>query len=172
MDASRRFYFAFGENDAHVILELPDNLTAAAISLAVTSTGAVGTKTTVLLTPEEIDQAVKSPVDYKPPYLAGGWGSACNRAVMECDPSWRGFFGLLIAAQKVYPFANAAGVYRHPTRLKNPLTARAHILRLIFSARPCGHCHAIDAQPVCRLPVTLGNLVCTDPTLLQLLLGS
>jgi uncharacterized protein with GYD domain len=61
------FYFAFGENDAHVILDLPDNLTAAAISLAVTSTGAVSTKTTVLLTPEEIDQAVKSPVDYKPP---------------------------------------------------------------------------------------------------------
>lgn len=61
------FYFAFGENDAHVILDLPDNLTAAAISLAVTATGAVSTKTTVLLTPEEIDQAVKSPVDYKPP---------------------------------------------------------------------------------------------------------
>ena len=61
------FYFAFGENDAHVILDLPDNLTAAAISLAVTSTGAVSTKTTVLLTPEEIDQAVKNPVDYKPP---------------------------------------------------------------------------------------------------------
>ena len=61
------FYFAFGENDAHVILELSDNLTAAAISLAVTSIGAVSTKTTVLLTPEEIDQAVKSPVDYKPP---------------------------------------------------------------------------------------------------------
>ena len=61
------FYFAFGENDAHVILDLPDNLTAAAISLAVTATGAVSTKTTVLLTPEEIAQAVKSPVDYRPP---------------------------------------------------------------------------------------------------------
>jgi len=61
------FYFAFGENDAYVILDLADNLTAAAISLAVTSTGAVGTKTTVLLTAEEIDQAAKSPVDYQPP---------------------------------------------------------------------------------------------------------
>jgi uncharacterized protein with GYD domain len=61
------FYFAFGENDAYVILDLPDNLTAAAISLAVTSTGAVSTKTTVLLTAEEIDQAAKRPVDYKPP---------------------------------------------------------------------------------------------------------
>lgn len=61
------FYFAFGENDAYVILDLADNLTAAAISLAVTSTGAVSTKTTVLLTAEEIDQAAKSPVDYQPP---------------------------------------------------------------------------------------------------------
>ena len=61
------FYFAFGENDAYVILDLPDNLTAAAISLAVTSTGAVSTKTTVLLTAEEIDQAAKRPVNYKPP---------------------------------------------------------------------------------------------------------
>ncbi len=34
------FYFVFGENDVHVILDLPENLTAAAISLAVMSTGA------------------------------------------------------------------------------------------------------------------------------------
>jgi uncharacterized protein with GYD domain len=56
------FYFVFGENDVHVILDLPENLTAAAISLAVMSTGAARMKTTVLLTPEEIDQAVKTPV--------------------------------------------------------------------------------------------------------------
>src|ERR1700724_340729 len=64
------FYFVFGENDVHVILDLPENLTAAAISLAVMSTGAARTKTTVLLTPEEIDQAVKTPVDYEPPPIA------------------------------------------------------------------------------------------------------
>jgi uncharacterized protein with GYD domain len=56
------FYFAFGENDAYVITEGPDNATAAAISLAIT-TGAIRTKTIVLLTPEELDQAVKLPVD-------------------------------------------------------------------------------------------------------------
>ena len=56
------FYFAFGENDAYVITEGPDNATAAAISLAIT-TGAVRTKTIILLTPEELDQAVKLPVD-------------------------------------------------------------------------------------------------------------
>ena len=61
------FYFVFGENDVHVILDLPENLTAAAISLAVMSTGAARTKTTVLITPEEIDEAVKTRIDYKPP---------------------------------------------------------------------------------------------------------
>lgn len=60
------FYFGFGENGAYVILDLPDNLTAAAISMAVTSTGAVRTKTTVLLTPEEIDKAAKKPVEFRP----------------------------------------------------------------------------------------------------------
>jgi uncharacterized protein with GYD domain len=59
------FYFAFGENDAYVISEGPDNATAAAISLAVT-TGAIRTKTIVLLTPEEVDQAVQKGVDYSP----------------------------------------------------------------------------------------------------------
>ena len=60
------FYFAFGENDAYVITEGPDHVTAAAISLAVT-TGAVRTKTTVLLTPEEMDQATRTRVEYRQP---------------------------------------------------------------------------------------------------------
>jgi uncharacterized protein with GYD domain len=59
------FYFAFGENDAYVISEGPDNATAAAISLAVT-TGAIRTKTIVLLTPEEVDQAVQKGAEYSP----------------------------------------------------------------------------------------------------------
>ena len=60
------FYFAFGDNDAYVISEGPDNATAAAISLAIT-TGAIRTKTVILLTPEEIDHAVTLPVAYHPP---------------------------------------------------------------------------------------------------------
>jgi uncharacterized protein with GYD domain len=60
------FYFAFGENDAYVITDGPDNATAAAISLAIT-TGAVRTKTIVLLSPEELDQAVKIPVGFPLP---------------------------------------------------------------------------------------------------------
>jgi hypothetical protein len=49
-----------------VISDGPDNATAAAISFAVT-TGAIRTKTIVLLTPEELDHAVKMRVDLAPP---------------------------------------------------------------------------------------------------------
>ena len=61
------FYFALGERDVYLIFEVPDNPTAAAISLAVAGTGAIRMKTIVLLTAEEIDEAVKTPVDYHPP---------------------------------------------------------------------------------------------------------
>ncbi len=61
------FYFAFGENDAYLILDVPDNLTAAAISLAVAGAGATRMKTIELLTPEEIDRAMEKHVDYAPP---------------------------------------------------------------------------------------------------------
>ncbi len=61
------FYFVFGDADALVILDVPDNVTAAAISLTGSSSGAVILKTTVLLTPEEIDEAAKKTVGYRPP---------------------------------------------------------------------------------------------------------
>lgn len=61
------FHFAFGERDAYVIAELPDNETATAIALAVNASGAVNIKTTVLLTPEEVDEAARRSVDYRPP---------------------------------------------------------------------------------------------------------
>ena len=59
-------YFAFGENDDYHTLDLPDNATAATISLAVKKSGAGHTRTIVLLTPEEIDQAAKQLVDFQP----------------------------------------------------------------------------------------------------------
>jgi uncharacterized protein with GYD domain len=61
------FYFAFGENDAFVIIEAPDHATIASASLAINASGAVRTKTVVLLTPEEIDQASKKGTTYKAP---------------------------------------------------------------------------------------------------------
>jgi uncharacterized protein with GYD domain len=63
------FYFTFGTRDAVVIAELPDNVSAVAISLAVSATGAVAYKTTPLITPAEVDQATKKKVGYKPPGL-------------------------------------------------------------------------------------------------------
>jgi uncharacterized protein with GYD domain len=60
-------YYAFGEDDVLVIAEYPDNVTAAAASLTVAASGAVSVKTVVLLTPEEIDEAAKKSVDYRPP---------------------------------------------------------------------------------------------------------
>ena len=61
------FYFAFGEDDSFAIVDLPDNVTTAALALIVNASGAVKVKTTVLLTPEEVDQATKKSVDYHPP---------------------------------------------------------------------------------------------------------
>jgi uncharacterized protein with GYD domain len=61
------FYFAFGSSDAILIAEFPDNVAAAAVSLAVSASGAAALKTTTLLTPREIDAAAKKPVGYQPP---------------------------------------------------------------------------------------------------------
>ena len=51
------FYFAFGEDDIVVIAELPDNTSAAAVGMAVGAAGGARTRTTVLMTAEEIDAA-------------------------------------------------------------------------------------------------------------------
>ena len=61
------FYFAFGGADAYVVLDLPDNQSAAAASIAVNAAGAATSEVVVLLTPEEIDAAAKLSVDYRPP---------------------------------------------------------------------------------------------------------
>ena len=61
------FHFAFGADDAYVIVELPDNIAAAALGMAVSSTGLTSVKTVVLLTPGEVDEAAKRQVAYTPP---------------------------------------------------------------------------------------------------------
>jgi uncharacterized protein with GYD domain len=61
------FHFAFGDSDAFVIVDLPDNESAAAVALTVNAAGGAVIKTTVLLTPEEVDAAAKRSVDYRPP---------------------------------------------------------------------------------------------------------
>jgi uncharacterized protein with GYD domain len=61
------FYYAFGDPDVVVIVDLPNNVAAASLSLLVSASGGAVTKTTVLLTPAEIDEAVKVSMDYRPP---------------------------------------------------------------------------------------------------------
>jgi uncharacterized protein with GYD domain len=61
------FYFAFGDTDALVIMDAPDHVSVAAAALVINASGSVSCKTTVLLTPEEIDQATKKSVSYRAP---------------------------------------------------------------------------------------------------------
>ena len=60
-------YYAFGESDVFVIADFPDHSSATAASLAVNASGTVKLKTTVLFTPEEMDEAVKKSVSYRAP---------------------------------------------------------------------------------------------------------
>ncbi len=60
-------YFAFGDVDCFVIVDLPDNVSAAALSLAVNQSGAIATKAIVLLTPEDMDKAMKKKVHFRAP---------------------------------------------------------------------------------------------------------
>ena len=60
-------YFAFGDSDIIAIFEAPDNVAMSAFSLAVGASGAASSRTTVLLTPEEVDQVVKKTTAYRAP---------------------------------------------------------------------------------------------------------
>ena len=61
------FYYAFGSDDVVIILDLPNNITAAAVGLSTAGTGAVRVRTTPLLTVEEVDQALEIHTDYRAP---------------------------------------------------------------------------------------------------------
>lgn len=60
-------YFTFGSDDFVILADGTDNATAAALAMTVASSGAASIKTTVLLTPEEIDTAKEQAVRYRPP---------------------------------------------------------------------------------------------------------
>lgn len=61
------YYFAYGEYDGIAIIEGLDNIDAAAVALIAGASGAVKTKTTVLLTPKEVDKAVRREGNFRPP---------------------------------------------------------------------------------------------------------
>lgn len=60
-------HFAFGETDVFIIADVPDSIAAAAVGLGVNMSGVVRTTTTVLLTPEEMDQAIVVQTGYRAP---------------------------------------------------------------------------------------------------------
>jgi len=58
------FYFAFGSDDFVIILDLPGNVDMAATSIVAQASGMVKSRVTVLMAPEEMDQAVQRKVDF------------------------------------------------------------------------------------------------------------
>ena len=64
------FYFAFGDYDVVAIAEVPDNVTMAALSMAVSASGALRAfKTTVLIPMNEAVEAMRKAgtIGYRPP---------------------------------------------------------------------------------------------------------
>ena len=60
-------YFSLGQHDVILIVDLPDIVSGAALSLAASATGLVRTKSTALLTVEETDRALAKKVNYRAP---------------------------------------------------------------------------------------------------------
>ena len=61
------YYFAFGSDDFYLVADLPSNAAAAAGALTAAATGAIATRTVVLMTPEEVDAATKLTPAYRAP---------------------------------------------------------------------------------------------------------
>jgi len=61
------FYFAFGSDDFIIILDLPSNMDMAATAIVAQASGTVKSRVTVLMSPEDVDQAVQRKVDFRPP---------------------------------------------------------------------------------------------------------
>jgi uncharacterized protein with GYD domain len=61
------FYYSNGEQDFYIIVNLPDNISSTAITLAGNSSGTFRIRAVTLLTPEEMDEAISMNVDFRPP---------------------------------------------------------------------------------------------------------
>ena len=61
------FYYSNGEQDFYIIVNLPDTISSTAITLAGNVSGTFSIRSVALLTPEEMDEAVKMRVDFRPP---------------------------------------------------------------------------------------------------------
>ncbi|GGV20608.1 hypothetical protein GCM10010260_70750 [Streptomyces filipinensis] len=60
-------YFAFGKDDIVLIVDFPDPVSMAAVSLTVKASGALTTRATPLLTPDEVDEATRRQVPFRAP---------------------------------------------------------------------------------------------------------
>jgi uncharacterized protein with GYD domain len=61
------FYYAFGKEDVYSVVDLPDNVTAAAIATHISAGGLSRCEVVVLVTPEEMDKAARTKMYYRPP---------------------------------------------------------------------------------------------------------
>jgi uncharacterized protein with GYD domain len=61
------FYYAFGDSDVYLVVDLPDDISGAAIGLRVNAAGLVRISMTQLFTPADIDTATKTSVSYRAP---------------------------------------------------------------------------------------------------------
>jgi uncharacterized protein with GYD domain len=60
-------YYALGEDDVFLIVDMPDSASVAAFGIAASASGLVRTRTTALMTVEEVDHALAKSVNYRPP---------------------------------------------------------------------------------------------------------
>ncbi len=60
-------YFSFGGDDVYVTADMPNNISAAAISVAASASGLVTVTTTPLLTVDEMDEALALTTGYVAP---------------------------------------------------------------------------------------------------------
>jgi uncharacterized protein with GYD domain len=62
------FYYAFGDDDAYAICDMPDNKAAATVAMTVSATGKIAISTVPLLTVDEMDAiAAGNKLSYTPP---------------------------------------------------------------------------------------------------------
>ena len=61
------FYFAVGEDGAYIVVDLPSNADAVAVSMTVAAGGGATSVTVPLLTPEEVDGIADKTVQYRAP---------------------------------------------------------------------------------------------------------
>src|SRR5580692_888767 len=60
-------FFALGDTDVYILCDCPDHVSVAALSLAVSASGMVRTKTIPLMTVEEADRALAMKLNYHAP---------------------------------------------------------------------------------------------------------